>query len=255
VSDDSTLYDRIGCGYTGTRREDPRLASLIWDALGDAEAVVNVGAGAGAYEPPGRALTAVEPSAVMIAQRSRHAAPAIRAFAEDLPFARDSFDAALAILTDHHWRDRQRGLGELRRVARNRVVLFNANPEEAARFWFTTEYLPEFLELIEDRYRVPGTWERELEDALGDVRLVPAPIPHDCLDGFYGAYWRRPDALLEPRVRAGISVFAQLAGEHVTRAIEALREDLRSGKWHSEHSELLDLTELHLGYYVVVADC
>lgn len=251
---DSTLYDRIGYSYSRTRQADPRLARVIWEALGDAETVVNVGAGTGAYEPPGRSVTAVEPSTVMIAQRPADAAPVIRASAERLPFADRSFDAAMAILSDHHWRDRRRGLNELRRVARQRVVLFNANPGEAGRFWFSSEYLPEFLELIEDRYFAVDAWEQELERTLGRVRLVAVPIPHDCVDGFYGAFWRRPEALLERSVRAGISVFAQVGEEHVRRAIEALRGDLRSGKWQRDHRQLLDLEQLHLGYYVVAAD-
>lgn len=248
------LYDRIGPGYTTTRRPDPRIAKAICDALGDAATVLNVGAGAGAYEPPDRDVVALEPSPVMIAQRPASATRVMQGHAEELPFADDSFDAAMAILSDHHWSDRARGFRELRRVARSRVVLFNANPGEADRFWLTTEYLPGFLDLIPRRYRIPGTWESELRAAFGSIQLTGVPIPHDCTDGFYGAFWRRPEAYLEPSVRAGVSVFAQLTSAEVDRAIEALGADLQTGTWHENHRSLLTASELDLGYYVIVAE-
>jgi SAM-dependent methyltransferase len=247
-------YDRIGRGYTQTRRPDPRIAAAIRRALGDAETVLNVGAGAGNYEPSDRELVALEPSSVMIAQRPRHAAPVVRGRAEELPFADDAFDAVMAILSDHHWTDRRRGLLELRRVARGRVVLFNADPAEADLFWLTTEYLPEFLELIPPRYRRRGAWTGELRELFDHVEISRVPIPHDCTDGFYGAFWRRPDAYLRPEVRAGISVFAQVTSGAVDRALESLSADLKSGRWRERHRELLTKDELHLGYYVLVAE-
>ena len=248
------LYDRIGRTYIGTRRPDPRIAAAIWRALGDARTVLNVGAGAGAYEPADREVVALEPSEVMIAQRPPGAAPVVRGRAEELPFEDESFDAVMAILSDHHWTDRERGFAELRRVARRRVVLFNANPGEADLFWLTTEYLPEFLELIPPRYTRAGAWEAELRGALGTVDLVPVAVPHDCTDGFYGAFWRRPDAYLDRDVRAGISVFAQVRSAATDRAIDALGVDLETGRWHQRHRALLELSELHLGYYVIVAE-
>jgi SAM-dependent methyltransferase len=247
-------YDRIGRTYTTTRSADPRLATAIWRALGSPRTVVNVGAGAGAYEPPHCAVTAVEPSTVMIAQRPAGAAPVVQARAEELPFADDSFDAAMTVLSDHHWSDRPRGFGELKRVSRNRVVLFNANPAEADLFWLTREYLPGFVNLIPARYRDTETWERELREAFGQLSVVPVPIPHDCADGFYGAFWRRPEAYLDQAVRDGISAFAQIPTEQVKAGIEALRADLASGEWHQRHRELLALDELHLGYYAAIAD-
>jgi SAM-dependent methyltransferase len=248
------LYDRIGTTYTTTRRPEPRIERAIHHALGDAESVVNVGAGAGGYEPTDRDVVAVEPSPVMIAQRPEGAARVVKGRAEQLPFDDGSFDAAMAVLSDHHWEDRRRGLEELRRVARRRVVLFNIDPAKANAFWMTTEYLPEFLELIKPEYRKAGYWERELRSILGPVQITEVPIPHDCADGFYGAFWRRPHAYLDPRVRASISVFAQLDQGHVKRGIAALQADLESGAWERRHRDLLTLDELTLDYYVVVAE-
>ena len=247
------LYDRIGRTYVSTRGTDARIAAAISDALGDARTVLNVGAGTGNYEPRDREVVALEPSAVMIAQRPAGAAPAVQGRAEALPFADGSFDAVMAVLSDHHWTDRRRGLEELRRVARDRVVLFNANPAEADLFWMTTEYLPEFLELIPSRYHERGVWEEELRTALGTIHIVPVPVPHDCTDGFYAAYWRRPEAFLDSAVRGGTSVCAQVPSGAVTRAIIALGADLETGRWRQRHGELLTMDELHLGFYVVVA--
>jgi SAM-dependent methyltransferase len=249
-----TLYDRIGRAYTSTRHADPRIAAAIWAALGDARTVLNVGAGAGSYEPADREVVALEPSPVMIAQRPAGAARVVQGRAEELPFDDGSFDAVMSVLSDHHWTDRDRGLRELRRVARERVVLFNANPGEFELFWLTAEYLPEAFELIAPRYRSPGAWEQELGAALGHVELSPVPVAHDCTDGFYGAYWRRPEAYLEPEVRAGISVFAQLSSGAVRRAVDQLGADLEIGRWHERHRELLTMDELHLGYYVITAE-
>lgn len=247
-------YDTIGVSYTATRREDPRIAHMLWEALGDAQTVLNVGAGAGAYEPQDRSVTAVEPSAVMIAQRPPGAAPVVNADAEELPFADASFDVVMAVISDHLWRDRARALSELRRVARRRVVLFNADPGLAERFWLTRDYLPGFVRLIPERYRGSGVWVEEFRAVLGDVGLTIVPIPHDCQDGFYGAYWRRPGMYLDPQVRAGISVFARLPDEEIDRALSRLREDLESGAWHGRYAELLELDSIDLGYRVVTCD-
>jgi SAM-dependent methyltransferase len=247
-------YDTIGRSYSGTRQTDPRLAAAIWAALGDASSVLNVGAGAGAYEPPDREVLALEPSEVMIAQRPEGAAPVLRARAEEIPLEDGSFDAAMAVLSDHHWRDRPVALRELRRVARRRVVVFNADPSKQGLFWLNREYLPGFVDLIPEPYRNSGRWIGELEAALGTVEVRPVPIPHDCRDGFYGAFWRRPAAYLERRVRDGISVFARLAPDEVEDGIGRLRADLASGEWERRHADLLGLDELDLGYCVVVAE-
>jgi SAM-dependent methyltransferase len=245
---DAALYDRLGVGYTTTRRADPRIAAAIHAALGDAVTVVNIGAGAGAYEPEDRKLVAIEPSKVMIAQRPPTAAPAIVAGAEVLPMADDSVDAAMAILTDHHWADRARGLREMRRVARRRAVVFQHDPQVGADFWLAREYLPTFLR------RLQGKRLADLMAPLGDVELRPVPIPHDCADGFLGAFWRRPHAYLDPEVRAGISVFRLLPEDEVAAAVAALRADLESGAWARRHADLLEREELDLGFRLVVAE-
>jgi SAM-dependent methyltransferase len=239
------LYDRIGVGYTTTRRPDPRLAARIHAALGDARTIVNVGAGTGSYEPAGRDVTAVEPSETMIAQRPPGAAPVVRASAEALPFADHSFDAAMAVLSDHHWADRPAGLGELRRVARRAVVL-TYDPAYADALWLVPEYLPGFRSL-------PAMSIDEIAACLGGAQSEIVPVPADCADGFLGAWWRRPEAYLDPRVRAGISVFARLAPAEVDDCVARLRADLASGAWHARHADLLDLDELDLGYRLLVA--
>jgi SAM-dependent methyltransferase len=214
---DAALYDRLGVGYTTTRRPDPRIAAAIDAALGDAVTVVNVGAGAGAYEPEDRKLVAIEPSRVMIAQRPRTAAPAIVASAEALPLADDSVDAAMAVLTDHHWADRAQGLREMRRVAHRRAIVFQHDPQIGADFWLVRDYLPTF------GHRLRGKRLTDLMRPLGDVELRPVPIAYDCRDGFLGAFWRRPHAYLDREVRAGISVFRLLSENEVAAAVTALR--------------------------------
>ena len=242
-------YDTLGVGYSAVRQEDPRLAARIRAAVGDARSLLNVGAGAGSYEPEDLEVTAVEPSEVMRAQRPPGAAPAIEARAEELPFDDASFDVAIAILSDHHWEDRDRGLAELRRVARRRVVLFNAEPHSVADSWLVRDYLRGFMGLVSDGYSL----ERTLA-TLGGGRIEPVPIPHDCRDGFMHAYWRRPHAYLDPRVRAGISVFGLLDPRHVDEAMAKLAADLASGEWQRRNGALLELHELDLGYRLLVAD-
>lgn len=248
------LYDRIGRDYSKTRRPDPRIAAAICRALDDAASVLNVGAGAGSYEPADRNVVGLEPSAAMIAQRPADAAPVIQGYVEQLPFYDNSFDAVLAVATDHHWRDRQLALSEIRRVARKRIVIFNADPGEAGRFWLTREYLPGSLRLIPPEHRPKGAWRREIGDALGRTSVQVLPIPADCKDGFYKAFWRRPAAYLHPGIRAGISVFARLEVDEVTRATNALRDDLASGAWARRNGGLLAINDLDLGYVIITSE-
>ena len=235
------IYDEIGRTYASTRRPDPRVEAAIRLALGDAASVVNVGAGAGSYEPP-QTVLAVEPSAAMIAQRPAGAAPAVQAAAEQIPLADGACDAALAVLTIHHWADPQRGVREMRRVA-GRVVILTWDPDHAEAFWLVRDYLPESAAL--DRRRMPAIGA--VSAWMGGAEVMPVPVPHDCVDGFFGAFWRRPEAYLDPRVRAGMSNLRRL-GPPVDRAVAALRADLASGAWRERNRDLLGLDELDLGY-------
>jgi SAM-dependent methyltransferase len=240
-------YDRIGRTYTATRGTDPRIAARIWDALGGARSVVNVGAGTGSYEPPDRDVTAVEPSAVMIAQRPPGAAPAVQASAESLPFEDASFDAAMAVLTIHHWSDFPAGAAELRRVARDRVVVLSWDPTFVGRLWVGPEYFPELAR--EDVEGFPSLSEQAA--ALGAEAEV-VPVPWDCRDGFFGAFWRRPEAYLDPAVRAGISTMAKRSSDELAEGLARLRADLDSGAWARRHADLLERAELDLGYRLLV---
>jgi SAM-dependent methyltransferase len=247
-------YERIGVGYAEVRRADPQIAARIEAALGDARSVVNVGAGTGSYEPSTREVTAVEPAAEMIAQRPAGAAPAIRARAEQLPYEDDSFDAAMAIFSDHHWRERATGLREMARVARRRILLLNVDPSLARRFWLTRDYLPGFVGLIPAPYCEAGHWERELRSLWGAVEVLPVPVPHDCRDGFYHACWRRPRAYLDRRIRDGISVFHRLPPAEVAAAVAGLRRDLDSGAWDRRNGDLHRQSELDVGLRLAVAE-
>jgi SAM-dependent methyltransferase len=243
------LYDAIGSSYTVTRRTEPRIAARIWAALGDARTVVNVGAGTGSYEPPDRDVTAVEPSRLMRAQRPAGAAPCVAAAAESLPFEDQSFDAAMAVSTIHHWQDPIAGLREMRRVAR-RVVVFTFDASDTGwrrRFWLTRDYLPEIADLF---VGWPSLSERAR--AIG-ARTESVLIPWDCADGFFEAYWRRPEAYLDDHVRRGISVWGKLGPDAEQRAVRSLRDDLVSGRWAERNSDLVDLDAADLGLRLLIA--
>ena len=239
------LYDTIGAAYTVTRRTEPRIAAQVWAALGDAQTVLNVGAGTGSYEPPGRDVTAVEPSAVMRAQRPADAAPCVAAVAERLPFEDQSFDAAMAFATIDHWQDPIAGLREMRRVAR-RVVAFTYDASDPDRFWLNRDYLPEFTGLWAGRPSLT-----ELAGAIG-ARIEPVLIPWDCADGFFEAYWRRPEAYLDDQVRRGVSVWARVGPEPEQRAVRSLRADLVSGRWADRNRDLVALDAAELGLRLLV---
>ena len=240
------LYDTIGVGYRALRRPDPRIAAAIVNALGPAASVVNVGAGAGSYEPVDRRVVAVEPSREMIRQRPAGAAPVVQASATALPFGTGAFDAALAVLTVHHWPDRAQGLAELRRVVRHRVVILTWVPD-AAGFWLTEDYFPELVAVDRAIFPTPD----ELRRTLGPVEVHPLPIAHDCTDGFLGAYWRRPQAYLDAAVRGAISSFSKL--RDVEPGLSRLRQDLDDGTWTRRYGSLLTRSDLDLGYRLVVA--
>jgi SAM-dependent methyltransferase len=231
-----------------TRRTEPRIAARVWAALGGARTVLNVGAGAGSYEPPGREVTAVEPSALMRAQRPAGAAPCVAAAAEALPFQDQSFDAAMAFATVHHWTDPIAGLREMRRVAR-RVVVFTHDTSDAGwlrRFWLTRDYLPEVADLLAGRPSLA-----ELASAIG-ARTEPVLIPWDCADGFFEAYWRRPAAYLDEHVRRGVSVWARVGPDAEQRAVRGLRADLASGRWAERNRDVVDLDAAELGLRLLI---
>jgi Methyltransferase domain len=240
-------YDAIGRGYSSVRRPDPRIAAQVRSAIGSARSVVNVGAGSGSYEPDAVATVAVEPSQVMIRQRPTDAAPVICAYAEALPFPDGAFDVAMAVLTVHHWRDRSLGLSELVRVSRRQVVV-TWDPELfAEQFWFERDYLPR-----DHQDDASGTLTG-VRRALGSRATVePVPVPTDCRDGFYAAYWSRPEAYLDPAVRQGISAFATEDQSRVRDAIRRLSRDLASGRWDARHPGLREQTALDVGYRMVV---
>jgi SAM-dependent methyltransferase len=251
----SPVYDTIGLGYIAHRRPDPRWEALINRELGDGRVVVNVGAGTGNYEPvgPGLAVVAVEPSRVMVDQRPAGAAPVVRGSGSALPIGSDSADVALAILTMHHWDDWVGGLAELCRVAPRRIVL-TMDFEMHARFWLLAEYVPEVREAT--RVLNPGyvTVAEAIGAGAGTCTVIPLLVPRDMQDGVLGAYWCRPEAYLDPAVRANCSGLALADPAVVARGVAALETDLSSGAWHHRHADLEKLEAIDLGYRLVVAD-
>jgi SAM-dependent methyltransferase len=243
-------YDRLGRGYASTRRADPRIAKRIVEALGDARSVINVGAGTGSYEPTDREVAAVEPSAEMIAQRPAGAAPVVQASAESLPFGDDSFDAALAVLTAHHWTDLDAGLGEMRRVARQRAVIVTFDAEALESLWITADYFPEMLGLK----RPSGASSRDLVAKLPGAVSVPVPVPRDCTDLFFAALWARPELLLDEQVVRPMWVWQSISEESRKTGRERLAADLESGAWNERYGHLLELDELDVGLRLVALD-
>lgn len=240
----TALYDTIGIDYAQLRKPDPRIAQQIERALGQARTVLNVGAGAGSYEPAGREVTALEPSLEMIRQRPAQAAPAIQGSAGAIPFPDASFDAVMGILTIHHWPNQQHGIREMCRVARDRIVLLTFDP--AARPWLT-DYLPELITLDEAVMPRPD----QLEEWLGPVAVEPVMVPHDCSDGFLYAFWRRPAAYLDPRIRKGSSAFWRIAGAEA--GLSRLADDLASGEWERRYGALLAQDSYDAGYRLVIS--
>ncbi len=241
-------YDEIGVDYVVTRQPDPRISYRIIQAIGNSASVVNVGAGAGSYEPKDLRIIAVEPSRTMIRQRAPSAVAIIQGAAERLPLVDSAVDAAIAILTVHHWTDIAQGLTEMRRVARNRVVILTWDQEVWKSFWLFCEYLPSARDF--DQRRAVAI--SDIEATLGSCKIIPVPIPHDCIDGFHGAFWRRPEAYLDSRVRSGISTYAEMPAKVCNEGLQRLAADIASGAWKNDHRELLDLKEHDLGYRLVV---
>jgi SAM-dependent methyltransferase len=244
-------YDSIGESYSNTRREDPRLRERIHAALGDARTVVNVGAGAGSYEPRDRHVIAIEPSDVMAAQRPPDLAPAIRASAGSLPLRDDSVDAAMALVTIHHWdAERETGVRELRRVARGPVIIVTYDPVVSGRMWLAAEYVPEVAHLDDRIFPPPETVAGWLG---GDVRIETLPIPRDCTDWMFGSFWAHPERVLDPVSRANTSGFARTDPAIVERVVAQLGRDLESGAWDERHGELRELDAYDAGLRMIVA--
>ncbi len=244
-------YDRIGVGYARTRREDPMIAARLRAGLGDARTVLNVGAGAGSYEPGDRHVIAIEPSDVMAAQRPDQLAPAIRAYAHALPLLDKSVDAALAVLTLHHWDDRQAdGVRELRRVARGPVVVLTFDPEVSGRMWLMADYLPELADL--DRRIFPAP--RLVADWLGaDTEIEDIPITRDTPDWTLASFWAHPERVLDAEARSATSGFARMPAHINARVAEAVGRDLGTGAWERRNGYLRELDAYDCGLRLIVS--
>ncbi|MBT4519818.1 MAG: class I SAM-dependent methyltransferase [Halieaceae bacterium] len=236
-------YDRIGSNYQAARLADSRIFEALQTQLCSAQSVLNIGAGTGSYEPPGRNVVALEPSSVMIAQRPESASPVVQGYAEALPFRDNAFDVAMGVLTLHHWNDWERGLAEAARVAGGSVVLLTWIGF-VQHFWLA-DYFPEIEEL--DNTRFPSIEDYQM--VLGEIEVIEVPIPQDCTDGFMCAYWQRPNAYLDPQVRNSISTFAMMSNQ--TPALGRLEDDLATGRWHQKYGELLSYTSYDYGYRII----
>jgi len=243
-------YDSIGVGYSATRGEDPRVLERIVDALGGSKTVLNVGAGTGSYEPRDRFVIAAEPSRLMLRQRRNPWSAAVQCSAFPLPLGDDAVDAAMAILTVHHW-DAQlaKGLGELRRVTRGPIVVVTYDVHGCEPMWLPRDYLPEALEL--DRQTFP-TLER-LDETFGGCEVTALPIHRATPDWTFGSFWAHPQRVLDPRARAATSGFSRQPAHVVDRVVAAVERDLRSGEWDRRYSHLHELDELDVGLRLVVA--
>ncbi|MGA9856893.1 MAG: class I SAM-dependent methyltransferase [Solirubrobacteraceae bacterium] len=246
----SPRYERIGHGYARTRREDPHLAGQIHEALGAARTVLNVGAGAGSYEPRDRHVIAIEPSDVMAAQRPADLAPAVRASAGDLPLRDQSVDAAMAILSVHHWdREQEQGVRELRRVARGPVVIVTYDEPVSSQMWLIADYLPEVAEL--DRRTMPAV------DALagwlgGSTTVHAVPVSRDTPDWTFGSFWAHPERVLDSDARGATSGFARLDPQVEQRVVRAVADDLQNGVWEQRHGHLRRLQAFDVGLRLLV---
>lgn len=243
-------YDQIGVSYSDIRRADPRIEAAIWRALGDAQTVLNIGAGAGSYEPTDREVIAVEPSPVMIAQRPADAAPAIQGVAESIPLGDESVDATMGVFTMQHWDDVDRGLTEVLRVTRKRTVFLTLDLDVTAQMWLCRDYLPEIIE--HDRKAFPTI--AHLQTVLPNVQVETVPVSADCTDGFLVALWSRPEAHLDSNVRRASSTWHSLPPAVIETGLDRLRHDLNSGEWDRRHGHLRTQASLDIGLRLVKAE-
>lgn len=248
---ESPRYDTIGHEYARFRREDPQIRERIRAGLGEVRSVVNVGAGTGSYEPADLHVVAIEPSDIMAAQRPRSLAPAIRASADEIPLRDNAVDAAMAILTLHHWDEAcERGVRELARVARDRVVILTYDAEVSSAMWLMADYLPEVAELDRAIFPAPemiATW------LGGSVEIETIPLSRDTPDWMLGSYWAHPERVLDASARAATSGFARMPPAVVTRVVDAVGRDLKDGTWDERHGWLRALEEYDAGLRLIVA--
>ncbi len=240
-------YGMIGTGYARIRQPDPRIAAQFHAALGDARTVLNVGAGAGSYEPTDRDVTAVEPSASMRAQRPSHLTEAVDATAETLPFEADSFDASMASVTIHQWPNPEAGLAGMRRVTTGPVVILTFDPDPV-RWWYD-DYVPELLEVESKRMPAIDLVAAAVGDVI-DVQTVM--VPNDCTDGFGQAFFGRPERLLDPEVRRAMSAWSFLEPGVVERFVHDLSADLESGAWDEKYGSFRELESFDVGMRLVI---
>jgi SAM-dependent methyltransferase len=241
-------YGRIGDGYVSYRQPEPQIEAAIREALGDARSVLNVGAGAGSYEPRDLDVVAVEPSAQMRAQRPADRVAAIDGTAEDLPFADDTFDAAMATFTVHQWSDLPTGLAEVRRVTRGPVVVLTCDPTLLRRFWLA-EYAPEAIDTEARRYPSVDA----ITSGLGGGQVASLPIPLHCTDGFGEAYYGRPERLLDPGARKANSAWSFVGPEVHERFETDLGRDIADGTWDAKHGHLRDQPQFDGSLVLIVS--
>ncbi len=241
------IYNAIGKRYALGRRTDPNIAAQIHGKLSGAESVLNVGAGTGSYEPKHFKISAVEPSEAMINQRCKTTAPVIQSRAENLPFEDGSFSHCMTVLSMHHWEDRERAFSEIKRVTRKRFVAVTWDPDSKP-FWLTRDYFPEIFEI--DRAIFPCL--SEFHKSFEQVTVSTLKIPADCIDGFLGAYWCRPEAYLDELVRANMSTFSKIS--KLAEGLAQLRSDLEDGAWGSKNRDVLSSHFLDAGYRIVIAE-
>jgi len=242
-------YGRIGPGYASIRQPDPRIEAIVWTALGDARSVINVGAGAGSYEPRDLDVTAVEPSASMRAERPSDRVAAVDATAEHLPFGDQTFDAAMASVTIHQWPDAEAGLREMRRVARGPVVILTFTPD-IPEPWWQPVYVPELFAV--EMQRMPQL-DRVAAALGGEVEVRVIPVPADCIDGFWQAFFARPERTLDPDVRRATSAWSFVDEAVEERYVRELGDDLASGAWDEKWGRFRELAEFDVGLRLVVA--
>ena len=241
------IYDEIGIHYSVTRCTDPQIAEQLYPKLAGAKRIVNIGAGTGSYEPENVDLVAVEPSAEMISQRKPTAYPVKQASAEKLPLEDNSFSHVMTILSMHHWKDRPRAFSEINRIATEKFIAITWDPESEP-FWLTRDYFPEIYEM--DKAIFPKL--DQFEKFFDDVEISTLQIPHDCQDGFFAAFWRRPAAYLSSQVRQATSPFSKV--KNLEASLQRLEADLKNGAWAEKNQVIIDAASLDAGYRLITAN-